>query len=115
MVNEVANVALSGCTGLTYGRHTVVMTLQATGLYHGGFSIIDEHPEHRASVSEGMAKVGETVTFPYPWTDSPTVTVTSTTANAAGAASVTASSFVVTGTAGDLVRWRATASQRGVY
>ena len=101
-------------SGLAYGRHTMVLTHQ-TGLLVGGFSVFDERPEIHPGTCEGMAKVGETVRFPYPWTDTPTVQVTSTTANVAGASTVTASSFLVTGTAGDLVKWRATSEQRGIY
>jgi len=101
-------------SGLTYGRHTVVLTSLAI-VTVGGFSAFDERPEIHPGTCEGMAKVGETVRFPYPWTDTPTVQVTSTTANVAGASTVTASSFLVTGTAGDLVKWRATSEQRGIY
>jgi lysophospholipase L1-like esterase len=102
-------------SGLEYGRHTVVLNYQSTGVTTGGFSVLDERPEQHAGQCSGVAKVGETVRPPLPFADSPTVEVSSTTANAANHSTVTATSFLLTGTAGDLVAWTARALKRVLY
>lgn len=101
-------------SGLEYGVHTVSMTFQA-GLLVGGFSIFDERAIDRPYSCQGIAKVGETVRFPYHWTLPPTVDVTSTTADDAVASTVTADSCLLEGTSGDVVYWRAESGQRAIY
>ena len=105
--DSAASVALTGMTGLEYGKHTIVVTFQASGMYVGGFSVIDERVTERPDVCEGIAKVGETVRFAHRYASAPVVTVTSTTANVATASTVTTTSFLVGGTSGDVVYWLA--------
>lgn len=94
-------------TGLEYGKHTLVVNFQASGMYVGGFSIIDERVTERSDYCEGIAKVGETVRFAHKFAHAPTVNVTSTTGNTATVNTVTTTSFVVGGTSGDVVYYRA--------
>lgn len=105
--DSAASRALSGMTGLEYGKHTLVVNFQASGMYVGGFSIIDERVTERSDYCEGIAKVGETVRFAHKFAHAPTVNVTSTTGNTATVNTVTTTSFVVGGTSGDVVYYRA--------
>lgn len=102
-------------SGLDYGEHTTVFTAQASGLYIGGFSALDERPELHLDVCAGYAKVGETVRPPLPFASTPSVTVTSTTANTASVSTASSTSFLLTGTSGDDVRWSARAPKRVLF
>lgn len=103
------------CSGLDYGYHVAVFTFQAGTLYVGGFTALDERPEAHIDQCSGVAKVGETVRPPLPFNDVPDVRPVSTTANPAGVASGASESFLLTGTAGDVVRWSARGLRRVLY
>lgn len=107
--------SLTLVSGLDYGEHTVVLTYQATGVSVAGWSVLDERPELHPNECFGYAKVGETVRPPLPFAATPSISVTSTTANTASVSTASASSFLVTGTSGDVVRWKASAPKRVLF
>ncbi len=86
-------------SGLTFGKHILVVNYQASGMYTGGFYIMDETPTLRPAQLQGWAGAAEVVKFgqafpviPLMSAKDPSVALTFS--------SVTTTGFTMGGTAG---------------
>lgn len=116
----VANTGTNGgwgssvlASGLAYGPHKIRVTRDAAGpgvFQWGTIGIIDGGRHTRPYEASGIAKVGETVRFPTPFSGPPVLTLTPRDATSAippYPTVQTTTGFLVNGTAGALVQWTA--------
>lgn len=86
-------------SGLAFGKHTVVITFAAGGLYVGGFVPIDERVATRPARVEGWANASEVVYFPQDFPYVPFMSSKDPSVSLSFS-SVTASGFTMGATAG---------------
>jgi len=86
-------------SGLSFGKHTLVLTYAGTGVYTAGFDVTDDQPTSRPAQAQGWAGAAEVVKFGSPF---PTVPLVSSKDPSAALTftSVTATGFTMGATAG---------------